>query len=71
MALNPKRRVIPNRVLRRAVTRGTDAIYYGAKGKHPKKEKKPMWDEADVLTVLSITLMLCLVGIIIKSCAGG
>jgi len=69
--LNPKRRVIRDRVLRRAVTRGADSLYYGTKKQPPEEKEKKTWDEADALTIISLTLMMCLIGIIIKSCGGG
>ncbi len=69
--LNPKRRVIRNRVLRRAVTRGVDTFYWGVGRKQkPKQEQKQnkTWGEDDALTILSFTLMMFLVVMILKSC---
>lgn len=69
--LNPKRRVIRNRVLRRAVTRGVDTFYWGVGRKQkPKQEQKQnkTWGEDDALTIISFTLMMFLVGMILKSC---
>ena len=59
-----------NRVLVE-VTRGADSLYYGTKKQPPEEKEKKTWDEADALTIISLTLMMCLIGIIIKSCGGG
>jgi len=66
--LNPKRRVIRNRVLRRAVTRGVDTLYWGMGRKRQEPKQKKTWGEDDALTILSFALMMFLVGMILKSC---
>jgi len=70
--LNPKRRVIRNRVLRRAVTRGVDTFYWGVsrnKKQEPEEQKqKKAWGEDDALAIISFALMMFLVSMILKSC---
>lgn len=69
--LNPKRRVIRNRVLRRAVTRGVDTFYWGIGRKQkPKQEQgqRKTWGEDDALAIISFALMMFLVSMILKSC---
>lgn len=67
--LNPKRRVIPNRVMRRAVTRGVDALYRDEKRiKKLEQQEKNVWSADETLVIALAALVLFLVGLALKSC---
>lgn len=71
MALSPKRRVIRDRVLRRAVTRGVDTLWW-AKLEREKKKDADSEQEPDLslngLGVAMFVLFALLFSIITKSC---